>query len=173
MRRVIVAGVALGVLFGAVHAAAGPQADRRSPPRLSLRADGEVVQQARPFVYCWSYSNGDGTSTGMCADGFRRYPKAAQVESGARMVLRIHHPGKPDEWFLNAYRATVRHKYYDEPVGDPEEIPFKLRAHRRNGKVTAWDLVFRLDEPMRHYYLDTGGYFEQGDAFYALHAQTG
>ncbi len=172
MRKLIVISVALGVLFAATQAGAGQNVNRKSPPRLSLRYQGDVVQRARPFTFCWSHSEGDGSGTGMCADGFPRYPRAARVETPAKMVLRIHYPAKPNEWFLHAYRHIVRHQHYDETVGDPEEIPFRLRPHRVNGRNKAWNLVFRLREGIRHYYLDTGGYLEQGDAFYALHVRT-
>ena len=172
MRKLIVIAVAVGTVLVAAQAGADPGPNTKSPPRLTLRYRGDVVQRATPYTYCWSYSNGDGTGTGMCGDGFPHYPRAAQVEAPARLVLRIHYPVKPREWFIYAYRAIVRHENYDEEVGDPEEIPFKLRPYRVDGQVEAWDLVFRLTERLRHYYLSTGGDLAQGDAFYALHART-
>ena len=108
----------------------------------------------------------------MCADGFPRYPRAVRVPEGSRLVLRIHYPAKPERWFVNAYRAIVRHEHYDETVGDAERIPYKLRPHRVQGTIRAWQLIFRVEEPMRHYYLDTGGDLRQGDAFYSLHVRT-
>ena len=170
MRRLAVLMTIAGLVLVAAQAGAR-EPNRKSPPRLSLRYQGEVVQRARPFTYCWSYTEGGG-GTGMCADGFPRYPHAAQVQAPTKMVLRVHYPGKPAGWFLNAYRAIVRHEHYDEPVGSSEEVPFRLRPHRVDGTTKAWDLVFRLTEPGRHYYLDTGGDLRQGDAFYALHART-
>lgn len=171
MRRLAVLMMIAGVVLVAAQAGAQVGPNRKSPPRLSLRYQDEVVQRARPFTYCWTYTEGGG-GTGTCADGFPRYPRAVQVEAPAKMVLRIHYPAKPTEWFLNAYRAIVRHEHYDETVGSSEEIPFRLRRHRVDGTTKAWELVFRLTEPARHYYLDTGGDLRQGDAFYALHART-
>ena len=172
MRKLIVLVVALGILLVAAQAGAGSAVNRKSPPHLSLRYRGDVIQRDTPYTFCWSYSNGDGSGTGMCADGFPRYPRAAEVKAGSRLVLRIHYPAKPDRWHLNAYRAIVRHDHYDETVGEPEKIHFRLRAHRVDGAVKAWDVVFRVTEPLRHYYLDTRGYMRQGDAFYALHVRT-
>ena len=172
MRKLIGVVVAATLLLGAQGALAGTEVNRKRPPRLTLRYQGEVIQQARPFTYCWSHANDDGTGTGVCADGFPRYPKAAQVEAPARLVLRIHYPAKPEGWFLRAYRAIVRHEHYDETVGEGYKIPFKMRPHKVNGKVYAWNLIFRVEEANRHYYLDTGGDLRQGDAFYALHLRT-
>jgi len=172
MRRIVAVGMSVVLLFGSQALASRSEINRKTPPRISLRYQGEVVQRARPFTFCWAYSNGDGTGTGMCADGFPRYPEPAEVQSPARLTLRIHYPAKPEEWFLHAYREVVRHEHRDEPVGNPETIPFKLRAKRVRGKIRAWDVVFRVEEPLRDYYLDTGGQLRQGDAFYALHVQT-
>lgn len=149
-----------------------PGPNRPSPPHLSLRYKGEVIQRARPFTFCWSYAEPDGSGYGICADGFPRYPRAARVDAPARLTLRIHYPAKPSEWDLTAYRAIVRRDYADEPRGPGEEIAYKLRPHRSGGIIRAWDLVFRLDQPLRHYYLDTGGQLRQGDAFYTLHVRT-
>ena len=172
MRKLIAIVVSATLLLGVQAAAAGSDVNRKRPPEISLRHQGEVVQRARPFTFCWSYANDDNTGTGMCADGFPRYPRAALVEASDRLVLRIHYPAKPEAWFLRAYRAIIRHEHYDEPVGEAQRIPFKMRPYRVDGKVRAWNLIFRVEEPNRHYYLDTGGDLQQGDAFYALHIRT-
>jgi hypothetical protein len=172
MRRLIGLAIVLALVGSSQAALAGGGSSQKRPPHLSLRYEGDVVQRDRPFTYCWSYSTGDGEATGMCADGFPRFPRAAEVESPTRLSIRVHYPYKPERWFLNAYRAIVRREHYDEPVGDPEKLDFKLRPHRVNGEVKAWDLIFRVTEPMRHYYLETGGDLRQGDAFYALHVKT-
>ena len=171
MRKIIVVAMALGTLLSAAQAGAASDVNRKSPPHLSLRFRGDVVQRADAYTYCWSYSSGN-TGTGMCADGFSRYPRAAEVPAGSRLVIRIHYPAKPERWHLYAYRTIVRHEHYDETVGEAEKIPFRMRAYRVDGAVRAWDLVFRVEEPMRHYYLETGGDLRQGDAFYSLHART-
>ena len=172
MRKAILFWITAAMLLVATQAGAASGPNRKSPPDISMRYQGDVVQTARPYTYCWGHSNGDGTGTDECMAGFPRYPRAAKVEAPARLRLRIHYPVKPQDWFLKAYSAIVRHEHYDETVGEAEKIPFRLRPHRVNGKVRAWDLVFRLEEPSRHYYFDTGGDLAQGDAFYALHART-
>lgn len=170
-RTLLVACLATG-LIAAGHSAQTAEANRRTPPRVSMIYKGEVVQRVRPYTFCWSYGSYDGGASGMCADGSPHYPKAARIEAGSRVRLRIGYPAKPGGWFLEAHRAVVEHEGWHEPVGPVEEIPFRLKPHRVDGVVKAWDLVFRLDEPVRHYYLNTGGDLRQGDAFFALHART-
>jgi hypothetical protein len=108
----------------------------------------------------------------MCSDGFPDYPAAARVSAPARLVLRIHYPAKPRRWFVHAYRAVNSEDGWTSPVGPRESIPFRLKPHRVQGEVKAWDVVFRVTEPLRHYYLDTGGDLAQGDVFYGLHVRT-
>ncbi len=172
MRKVVTLLITMAVAIGVPAAAAARDVNRKSPPRLSLRYHDEVVQRSRPYTFCWSYSNDDDTATGMCADGLPRYPRAARVTAPARLSVRIHYPVKPDEWYLHAYRAVIRRDYYDETVGDGERIPFRLRPHRVNGTIRAWNVVFRVEEPIRHYYLDIGGNLAQGDVHYTLHVRT-
>ena len=172
MRRIALIGGLLACVVGAGNVAgAASAAQRRTPPRVAMIYKGEVVQRVQPYTFCWSYSYGGG-ATGMCADGWPEYPEPAQVEEGSRLRLRIRYPVKPDRWFLHAYRAVVNEDGRDETVGPPEALEFRLKPHRVDGDVRAWDVVFRVDEALRHYYLSTGGDFPQGDAFYALHAQT-
>ena len=164
----LLATVVATVIPGAVAAAA----NRRTPPRVSVIYRGEVVQRARPYTFCWSYGSPDGGATGTCADGFPRYPQAARVDAGSRLKVRIAYRPKPGDWFIRSHRMVVEHEGWHEPVGPSEEVGFRLKPHRVEGVVRAWDLVFKLNEPARHYYIDTGGELKQGDAFYALHLQT-
>ena len=172
MRKALVLTL-LSVLVLSASASAdvtGP--NKRKPPNLRLVYKGEVVQRAQPYTFCWSTQDPDGGGVGMCADGFPRYPKAVKVDAPTRLTIRIPYPAKPSEWYLRAHRAIVRHDYWDEPVGPAEEIPFKLKPRRVDGKIRAWRVVFRVEEPARHYYLDTGGILKQGDAFYTLHVKS-
>lgn len=171
MRKLIV-GVAVALLAVGNVVGAAPDLNRRRPPQVSVLYKGEVVQRARPYTYCWSRSFPDGSGVATCADGVPRYPRAARVKAPARLVLRIGYPAKPRNWYLDAYRLIIRHDYGDETVGPAEAVAFKLKPHRVRGRVKAWDLVFRVTERSRHYYLDTGGYLKQGDAFYSLHLRT-
>ncbi|MGH2808653.1 MAG: hypothetical protein ACRDKT_15420 [Actinomycetota bacterium] len=176
MRRVrplIIVTLLAGLALASSPATAGTEElNRRHPPRIALRYRGEVVQRAAPYTYCWAYEYPDGSGIGTCADGFPRYPKAVTVKSNARLAIRIRYPARPHRWFVHSYRAVASEGGYTSPIGDGERIPFRLRPHRLRGEITAWDVVFSVDEPLRHYYLDTGGDLAQGDVFYALHVRT-
>ena len=164
--------VALLACVVAPGASAGSRVNRRHPPRVALRYQGEVVQRAAPYTYCWSYSYPDNSGIGECADGFPDYPAAVRVTAPARFVLRIHYPAKPHRWFLHAYRAVTTEGGWTRPVGPRESIPFRFKPHRVRGEVKAWNVVFHVTEPLRHYYFDTGGDLAQGDVFYGLHVRT-
>ncbi|MGI8775587.1 MAG: hypothetical protein ACR2KQ_11395 [Actinomycetota bacterium] len=173
MRRSIILSLILA-MFAALSVpstAADTGPNRRQPPKLRVIYKGEIVQRATPYTYCWTYSEGDG-GVGMCADGFPRYPRGVAVEAPARIVIRIPYPAKPSDWFVEAHRTIVRHENWDEPVGPAQDIAFKLKPRWVDGKVRAWKVIFHLEEPQRHYYLNTGGFLAQGDALYALHVKT-
>lgn len=169
--RVLIAAILSCLVIGNYVGLAAEVSQRRRPPSVALIYRGDVLQRARPYTFCWGYTTSDG-GTGMCADGWTDYPEAADVEAGSRLRLRIGYPHKPGRWFIEAHRAIVEEDGRDEAIGPSEEIPFRLKPHRVGGVVKAWDFIFRLEEPLRHYYLNTGGRLRQGDAFYALHVQT-
>ncbi len=173
MRLVLATTVVL--LLVAQGAYAGPRPgsgpNRRRPPTLALIYKGEAVQRAKPWTYCWSYTFRDGSGVGQCADGFPNYPDAAQVDAPARLVIRIPYPTAPENWFLHAYRVVRDGEDYDESIGPAEPIGFEMRSRRAQGK-RVWDVVFRVEEPLRDYYIDTGGDLAQGDAFYSFHVGT-
>lgn len=173
LRRLFVVALVACLLAPLAGAVAGERVNRRRPPRVALRYHGEVVQRVAPYTYCWSYTYPDNSGVGMCADGSPSYPEAAEVSAPARLVLRIPYPAKPHRWFLHAYRAVSDEGGWTRPVGPRESIPFRLRPRRVQGEVRAWDVVFRVTEPLRDYYLDTGGDLAQGDVFYGLHVRTG
>jgi len=107
-----------------------------------------------------------------CADGFPNYPDPVEVTAPGRVVIRISYPARPERWFVEAYRLIEEKEHYDDGIGPAEPIDFRLKPHRVDGKVRAWDVVFRVAEPLRHYYIDTGGDLAQGDAFYSFHVET-
>ena len=173
MRKLMGVVLAAVLLASAISAAAATDGlNRKQPPRLRLLHKGEIVQRSHPWSYCWSYSTSDGGGTGMCADGFPRYPRAARVNAPARLVLRIPYQAEPQRVDLTAHRLIVRHEGWDESVGRGEDIAYRLKPHRERGHITAWDVIFRVTEPLRHYYLDVDARLRQGDAAYALHLRT-
>jgi hypothetical protein len=166
----LVASLWLAV-YPSLDAASSERVNRKSPPRIDVVLRGERIQSARPYTYCWSYSYGDG-GVGMCGDGFWQFPRAARVHSPARIRLRINYPVKPREWYIDAYRAVVRHQGWHEAIGPRERITYHWAPHRSHGRIVAWDAILKVTESMRHYYIDTGGYLAQGDAYYTLHLRT-
>ena len=171
MRKLMIAGVLGALLIPIGTARADHDLNRRNPPRVRLMHQGEVVQRASAWSYCWSYST-DEWGVGQCADGFPSYPAAAAIEGPDRVVLRIPYSAKPKRLGIIAYRKIRREGGWDEPIGRGERLEHTLKPHRVQGHVSAWDAIFRLDNDGRHYYLDVNTRLYQGDPSYALHAPT-
>ncbi len=174
MRKILATAVVLLLTsqgaFAHRRAEAGP--NRRRPPTLRLIYKGEVLQRARPWTYCWSYTFKDGSGVGTCADGMPNYPEAAEVDAPARIAIRIPYPARPTNWFVEAYRLIEEKDGYDDGVGPAEPIDFRIKPHRTPSGSRVWDVVFHVIEPTRHYYIDTGGDLSQGDAFYSFTVET-
>ncbi len=159
--------LALGMLIST----AGPSlASDKRPPRAVLRVQGDKVQRGRLIGYCWSYRE-PGSDYGVteCADGTYRWPSAPTFEARTRASIRFSKAQAPKRVRLSAYEDTGR---YDRPKGEPERLAHRLRPVRSDGEVVAWDAVFRLREPDRHYYVAVESRWGQGSAFYNFHVKT-
>jgi hypothetical protein len=173
MRRLLlVAATAIGLVASSPSpwAGAGP-ASSGGPPRLAVVYRHGVIQRASPYTFCWNYDSGGGTGYGLCADGTRGYPSAVSVHAPTRVAIRIRSTDRPRRWFMSAAPRVRHHSYWDEPIGSTK-LPFRLVPHRVQGQITGWDAIVRLTEPDRDYYIDAGGYFPRGDAWYTLHLHT-
>jgi hypothetical protein len=161
MRRItwIVAGV-LTLALSAGAAGAGDQ----SPPELDLRSRGEHLQNGQLWSYCWSFNGGSG-----CGDGVHGYPPSRLVERAQALRIRMRISERPDAFLL------TRHHELDEegqPIDDGKRVRRDLKKVWRNGKVVAWDAVFRLFAKDKHYYLTADTRWSRGDAAYDFHVKT-
>lgn len=171
MRKMLIVGV-LGALLVPIGAArADHDLNRKNPPKVRLMHQGEIVQSASSWSYCWSYST-DEWGVGQCSDGMPSYPRAAVIEGPDRVTLRIPYSAEPERLGIIAYRKIKREYGWDEPVGRGERLQYTLKPHRVKGHVSAWDAIFTLEEDDRHYYLDVNARLYQGDPSYVLHART-
>jgi hypothetical protein len=66
------------------------------------------------------------------------------------------------------------------PIGQARRLDTTLRRVERDGKTVAWNVFFRVDQPDRHYYLDTFGMWKEvpgthisyGDVSWTFHVKT-
>ena len=135
------------------------------PPTTVLKKGQRTLQKGNQGSYCWS----SGPDSGMCVDAVSDYPVADRVEEGSKLYIRISKAQRPRSFDLAAYRKVDRNEY---PVGRPQDVPFSWRPVMRDGERIAWDAVFELDQPDRHYYLDAFGIWKEGDSSWSFHAKT-
>jgi hypothetical protein len=171
MRKMIIGALVGALLATAAVALADHDLNRKRPPRLRLMHHGDVLQRVSAWSYCWSYTT-ERWGVGECTDGSPRYPEAAVIEGSPRVVLRIPYSEEPSRLSITAYRKIREEHGYEQTVGEGEKIGYRLKPHRERGHVSAWDAIFRLDQPNRDYYLNVYARLHQGDPAYALHART-
>ncbi|MGI8407882.1 MAG: integrin alpha, partial [Actinomycetota bacterium] len=136
------------------------------PPDATLRS-GNTRQRGAVISYCWSQSFSNGTGVGTCADGIRIEPRRAEpARTGAPARIRIHSRYRPDKINLRFYRA-VRSGY---PSGESTRPRLRIEAHRKDGRIRAWDVVFRLPNREGHLYpLMDAQWDQHGSAPYDWH----
>ena len=129
-------------------------------PTARLRQGGQVLDRETPYTYCWS-----AHGVGECGDGFPRYGRAKEVVVDRPVRIRFGYRRKPERLRITAYPRLDEH---GNTAGRPRRLDRRLRPVYRDGEIRAWDAVFRVHRE-RHYYLDVGGFWDRGDAFYAFH----
>lgn len=151
--------VGVGVVVGGQAARAAQTLDD-GPPVTALRKGELTLQKGRQGSYCWT----DG-----CADYVPSYPTADQVRAGSKLYVRIFKAQRPERFGISAYRKLGE---FDHPVGKSRKVAYSFRPVVRGGEIVAWDTVFRVEEPNRHYYLGAFGIWEEGDSSWTYHVQT-
>ena len=153
-------GLALGGALAPARALDG------DPARAILKQDGRTLQKGKQGSYCWPTGPGEFT----CADAVPSYPRVDRVAEGSKLRVRISESQKPRDLDLTAYRRVNAN---DVPVGDGQNLRYDWERVRRNGKTVAWEAVFRVGQPNRHYYLSAFGRWKKADASWDFHVKTG
>ena len=87
-------------------------------------------------------------------------------------------PERPEKFRITAYRGFDKKDKW--PVGKGRRLNTVFEPVKRDGETVAWDVYFRVNQPDRHYYLDTFAVWGQvpnthvsaGDATYTFHVKT-
>lgn len=138
--RALSVGIAL-VLLGSATASALPD----EPPRAYLRYRGERIQKAHLAASCWPGENG-GMLCGEASP--MTWPKVDRVKAGAALRLRIRWKRKPNRVFVETFRSVNRK---GRPRDRGHRVPARKRPVRREHRLVAWDVVFRLKSVREHY----------------------
>ena len=168
MKRLI---VVLSASIGLLAASPAAQALARSgPPALVVVYHHTVVDRTGPISYCWTFTDASGGGSGLCADGIGGYGDAARVHAPAWVALRFPYAERPTDVTVWAAARVRGHGYNERSIG-AHRLAVRLVPHRVHGEIRAWDARIRL-APGRHYYLDVGADWREGDAGYRLHLLT-
>jgi len=142
------------------------QQDHR-PPKTVLYEGQRELQTGRLGSYCWF-----GPSRGgRCADMAELGSSAADsVRAGSTLHVRVLKPQRPERFSISAYRKVDEWGF---PTGRTRRLESSLRGVVQDGHTVAWDVLFRVNEPGRHYYLNAFGVWEgAGDASWTFHVKT-
>jgi hypothetical protein len=178
---VVALAVALALAMLAVFAAearAGSFGSR--PPSAVLMKGATVLQTGQRGSFCWThYDEGVGKWRYVCGDAPYMFPRAHDfLRAGTRLHIRLGKPQRPEKFMITAYGGFDKGQKW--PIGKGRRLDTNLRRVERDGKTVAWNVFFRVNEPDRHYYLDTIGLWESvpgthtsyGDASYSFHVRT-
>lgn len=139
----------------------GEQMD--GPPRSVLRSRA-TRQVGRKGSYCWSRSFPDGTGVSQCVDTFGG-PRSGskRAHAGAKARIRFKTDVRPERLVIATYRRVD-----DRGIvkGKVKRLPYRWRAHRRDGEVIAQIAVFRLPRRNGNLFLDARARWPQGSLAY-------
>lgn len=146
-------------------------------PKTVLAKGDEVLQAGRLVKESsWSYLDGEGGLNTDTAYYYWRFPEVDRVAAGSELRLRIFKDRQPETFVLAAYPKVNER---GRPMGDRRLLSPSFEPVVRDGLTVAWDAVFDLDRPDRHYYLvgrghwqDVEDYGEQQYASWSFHVKT-
>lgn len=174
MRRLALLLMMMTVALVAAGGVAYPHDHR--PPKTVLMKGEEELQRGRLGSYCWVSPLGDGSFSSECRETEVAFPDAEPVRAGRSLGIRIGKATPPGRFSIRTYARVDRN---GATVGDGHRVRTTLEPVVVDGETVAWEAVFRVERPGRHYYLEAFGVWrdEQGsgarqDATWVFHVQT-
>lgn len=152
-------------------------ASDHEPPVTRLRKGGTAIQKGYLLQSCWIYPSDDGQYIQACGDSKWDFPAVDRTKINRILKIRVRKAQAPTDFFIRAWR---RLDDTGTPKGKSQRIDFELAPVLSSDEdPVAWDAVFALDEPGRHFFIRAGGYWtdEEGsggqqDAFWTFHIKT-
>jgi hypothetical protein len=176
--RVAVLLTALAVALAGIFLVAQRSAsahDHLIPKTVLVKGDKELQAGRLVKEWSWTYSDGEGLNTDT-AYYYWRFPEVDRVAAGSEVRIRIHKDRQPEVFALAAYPKVDER---GRPSGTKRLLSASFEPIVQDGLTVAWDAVFDLDRPDRHYYLvarghwqDAEGSGEQQYAHWAFHVKT-
>lgn len=156
MTLVLVLAMALAsIAVVAAEARAGSHRD--GFPKTVLMEGRTELQEGRFYYGTWHrYVAGEWYT--VHADGIGGFPRADVVGVDSKLRIKIDKPQRPERFAVRAYARLGR---FGIPEGEGERLDTTLRRVERDGRTAGWNVVFHVEEPDRHYYLETRGRWER------------
>lgn len=115
------------------------------PPGAHLRLRGERIQRAHLAADCWPDENG---GLGCSEQRPMTWPQRDRVGLGTALRLRVQWKQKPEDVYISTY-ASIRRN--GKPRERRNHLDSVLRPRRRDGRIVAWEIVFRPNRERLHY----------------------
>ncbi len=147
-------------------------------PDTVLKKDGRNLQAGRRVnESSWDKPAGGDVCVNQNAIYSSGFPEVDRVPAGSELSVRIFKAQRPDSFEVVAYPKADRE---GQPAGRARPLPVVLERVVEDGRTVAWDAVFSVDRPDRHYYLVTEGHWQDRQgcgsdqfAFWSFHVKTG
>jgi hypothetical protein len=143
------------IVIVAAEARAGSYSDRF--PKQVLMKGTTVLQDGNFYYGTWNWYEA-GEWNRVHADGLGGFPRADTLRAGSRLHIKINKPERPTSFRIRAYKKVDQ---FSTPIGQGRLLNTTFRRIERDGKTVGWNVFFRVNEPNRHYYLETGGRWER------------
>lgn len=132
--------------------------DHRVPKTVLMKGKQEMQTGLKVGEYSWSYPSGDdGTCVAEQAVLETRFRTADEVAAKSKLRLKIFKSQRPDSFEIKAYRKVDENGL---PVGVGRPLQRTLKPVVRDGKPVAWNAIFQVNRPSRHYYLVAEGHWK-------------
>lgn len=146
-------------------------------PKTVLVKGDEVLQSGRLVKESsWTFLDGEGGLNTDTAAYFWRFPAEDRVAAGSELRIRIFMDRQPETFVLAAYPKVSER---GRPTGERRLLNPSFEPVVRDGLTVAWDAVFAVNRPDRHYYLVGRGHWQDAEgsdepqyASWAFHAKT-
>ena len=172
--------VALAALAAMTQPPPAEAHDHR-PPKAVLMKGAKELQAGYLRAYCWWYPpDPAGEFQQVCLDKVPNWPEADRVAAGSKLRARVFKTQKPDAGSFEVV-AFSRVDRSGLEAGRAQRLAVSLKPVVRDGRRVAWDAVFYVNRPDRHYYLFAGGQWQDAvggsslppqDATWNFHVKT-
>ena len=144
-RRAVALGALL--LIGATWSASSPSSAGSGAPAAFLQV-GDQRQRGESAWFSRGRHHANGECSVLHGDGPAGWPAALRNAPNERLQLKFPKDARPDIVRLWDFRQVTPD---GAPLGESEEVPFRLRPRRIDGEIVGWRVNFKRQELGHHY----------------------